>query len=153
MTDSEKNDLDRWIKKIGGEVNTWTTKDGVTHYEARVWKDGKVLRFLNTNRYQPIAALKVAWEEPTPASAPSKTRCSCCSQDATEEFKVRCSEDAATRVGIRLKGPRVDTTPSGYTIREETVSLCPGCMAVEMRRFIRLVMDPAEWLRVAGVWP
>lgn len=151
MTDLEKKELDRWLKRIGGEVNTWTTKDGVTHYEARAWKDGKVLRFINTSRYQPISALKSAWVDDKPPEKKPKARCSSCPQDAAEEFKIRCSDIAAARAGIVLTGPWVDTSAEGFHIHEETVRLCQRCLAKSVQWFLLLMRDPETWLKLVRV--
>jgi hypothetical protein len=126
VTDAEKQGLDAWLAWAGGEVNSWTGKDGVTQYEARARKEGTPLRRIENDRYAAIATLKIAYLLNDRAEKETKARCSSCPQDAVEEFKVRCSDAEAAKYGVTLAGNWVDTAWDGSPIREETVASAAG---------------------------
>jgi hypothetical protein len=148
MTDNEKRELDRWLEWAGGEANSlYPPRVGRSLFEARVRKDGQVLRAIDPSRYEAIHKVKTRYEAAAAPATALKARCASCPQDAVEEFTIRCSEQAAATVRIVLVGPWVDTTWEGSPIREETVPLCQRCMAVELRRHLSMAREPASWLK------
>jgi hypothetical protein len=154
VTDAEKQGLDAWLAWAGGEVNSWTGKDGVTHYEARARKEGTPLRRIENDRYAAIATLKIAYLLNDKAVKETKARCTSCPQDAVETFKVRVYKGAAMFAGITLTGPVVDYCPiNGDSIHEETVPLCARCMAEALGRFLDLTTPAAVWLKIVRAGP
>lgn len=153
MTDAEKQGLDAWLAWAGGEVNSWTGKDGLTQYEARARKEGTPLRRIETDRYAAIATLKIAYLLNDKAEKETKARCATCPQAAATQFKVRCSDAEAAKYGVTLTGNWVDTAWDGSPIREETVDLCARCMAVALGRFLDLTTPAAVWLKIVRAGP
>jgi hypothetical protein len=156
VTDNEKQELDRWLEWASGEVTSWprgNTSLNLKTYEARVRKDGEPIRVHSDDRHEAIRQLRYRFNAPAVPDAPKRGMCASCPQDATEEFKVQVSEKAVLRAGVYLRGTFVATLPDGNTVWEETVPLCPRCMGVELRRFLALCMDPAEWLKIVRAGP